>query len=317
MVKREPPQLGVPLAIASGGHLLLLLLLVLHFSWHSFEPTPLAGELLDAPTIDISEVRQIQRNAKKRKQDVRQAELAQQDKEKELQRIKELEAEAERQQLAEKQRLAEEQAREEVRRKADEATRIALEKKKEKEEREQKAKVAAEKKRKAEEEKQRKADEERKKKDAEAKKKREAEEQKRQAEAEKQRKEAEAKRRAQQEVDLEAQMEAEAEAAAARAQVVASEVQKYQQLIARKLQNNWIPANPTGTCTVKFRMMPGGMLLDEERIAGYGDQAQCMSARTAIKMSQPLPVPTTDNPNYQAIFDVIRDVNLTMDPTKQ
>ncbi|MFZ5842251.1 MAG: cell envelope integrity protein TolA [Pseudomonadota bacterium] len=221
--RSDEPKLGVPLAIAATGHVLLILLLVAHFNWHSYEPTPLAGELLHAPTIDISEVKKIQRQSKQRKQDVQRVEQEKQEKEQELERIKELEAEAERQQLAEQQRLLEEQAREEVRRKEDEAKRIALEKKKQQEEREQKEKAEAEKKRKAEE----------------------------------------AQRRAQQEADLEAQMEAEAEASAARRQQVLSEVDKYKALIYNKVKRNWIvPANPVGDCRVQVRLGPGGMVLD-------------------------------------------------------
>lgn len=306
--RREDPKLGVPLAIAAAGHIALVALLALHFNWHSYEPTPLAGELLDAPTIDISEVKKIQRQTKQRKQDVQRVEQEKREKEQELERIKELEAEAERQQLAEQQRLAEEQAREEVRRKEDEAKRIALEKKKQQEEREQKEKAEAEKKRKAEEEKKRKAEEEKKKKEAEAKKKKEEEEKRQKAEAEKKRKAEEAKRRAQQEADLEAQMEAEAEASAARRQQVLSEVDKYKALIYNKVKRNWIvPANPVGDCRVQVRLGPGGMVLDVSD--GIGDAVLCRSAVAAVRKAEPLPVPTAPD-----VFEELRVINFKMDP---
>jgi len=306
--RSDEPKLGVPLAIAATGHVLLIVLLAAHFNWHSYEPTPLAGELLDAPTIDISEVKKIQRQTKQRKQDVQRVEQEKRDKEQELERIKELEAEAERQQLAEQQRLVEEQAREEVRRKEDEAKRIALEIKKQQEEREQKEKAEAEKKRKAEEEKKRKAEEEKKKKEAEAKKKKEEEEKRQKAEAEKKRKAEEAKRRAQQEADLEAQMEAEAEASAARRQQVLSEVDKYKALIYNKVKRNWIvPANPVGDCRVQVRLGPGGMVLDVSD--GIGDAVLCRSAVAAVRKAEPLPVPTEPDG-----FEDLRVINFKMDP---
>ena len=306
--RADEPKLGVPLAIAATGHVLLIALLALHFNWHSYEPTPLAGELLDAPTIDISEVKKIQRQSKQRKQDVQRVEQEKIEKEQELERIKELEAEAERQQLVEQQRLAEEQAREEVRRKEDEAKRIALEKKKQQEEREQKEKAEAEKKRKSEEEKKRKAEEEKKKKEAEAKKKKEEEEKRLKAEAEKKRKAEEAKRRAQQEADLEAQMEAEAEASAARRQQVLSEVDKYKALIYNKVKRNWIvPANPVGECRVQVRLGPGGIVLDVSD--GIGDAVLCRSAVAAVRKAEPLPVPTEPD-----VFEELRVINFKMDP---
>lgn len=306
--RANEPKLGVPLAIAATGHVLLIALLALHFNWHSYEPTPLTGELLDAPTIDISEVKKIQRQSKQRKQDVERIEQEKIEKEQELERIKELEAEAERQQLAEQQRLAEEQAREEVRRKEDEAKRIALEKKKQQEEREQKEKAEAEKKRKAEEDKKRKAEEEKKKKDAEAKKKKEEEEKRQKAEAEKKRKEEEAKRRAQQEADLEAQMDAEAEASATRRQQVLSEVDKYKNLIINKIRKNWIRVSETEKCLVRIRLGADGTVLDVKEVSG--NQAQCSSAVAAIGKAEPLPVPKDP-----AVFDELRDLRLPFDPT--
>jgi colicin import membrane protein len=311
--RRDEPKLGVPLAIAAVGHLLLVALLALHFDWHSYEPTPLTGELLDAPTIDISEVKKIQRQTKQRKQDDQRAEQEQRDKEQELERIKEIEAETERQQETERQRLVEEQAREEVRRKEDEAKRIALEKKKEQEEREQKEKAEADKKRKADEEKKRKAEEEKKKKDAEAKKKQEEEDKKRKADAEKKRKEDETKRRAQQEADLEAQMEEEAQTSAARKLQVDSEVAKYKALIYNKVKRNWIvPANPIGDCRVQVRLGPGGIVLDVSD--GIGDAVLCRSAVAAVRKAEPLPVPTEAD-----VFEEMRVINFKMDPkdTKQ
>ncbi len=306
--RREDPKLGMPLAIAAAGHIVLVALLALHFNWHSYEPTPLAGELLEAPTIDVSEVKQLQRKTRQRKQDVQRVEQEQREKEQELERIKELEAETERQQEAEKQRIAEEQAREEVRRKEDEAKRIALEKKKEQEERQQKEKAEVDKKRKAEEEKKRKAEEEQKKKDAEAKKKKEEDEKKRKAEAEKKRKEEDAKRRAQQEADLEAQMEEEAQASAARRQQVLSEVDKYKALILNKVKRNWIvPANPQGDCRIQVRLGAGGIVLDVND--GIGDAVLCRSAVAAVKKAEPLPVP--EDP---AVFSELRVINFRMDP---
>lgn len=307
-LRRDEPTLGVPLAIAGAGHLLLIVLLAMHFNWHSIEPMPLAGELLDAPTIDISEVKQIQRKAKQRKQDVQRVEQEQIQQEQELERIKQLEAETERQQTAEKQRLAEEQAREEVRRKEDDAKRIALEKKKEQEEREQKEKTEADKKRKAEEEKKRKAEEDKKKKDAEVRKKKEEEDKKRKADAEKKRKEEDAKRREQQESDLEAQMEEEAQSSAARRQQVLSEVDKYKALIYNKVKRNWIvPANPIGDCRVQVRLGPGGIVLDVSD--GIGDSVLCRSAVAAVRKAEPLPVPADPD-----VFEEMRVINFRMDP---
>ncbi len=306
MLRRPPEEkLGLPLSIAAGGHLLLIALLALHFSWHQYEPMPLVGELLEAPTIDISEVKKIQREVKQRKTSAAQAEQ-QRERDEELKRIKELEAEAERQQVAEQQRVAEEQAREEVRRQEDEAKRVALEKKKKQEEIEQKAEL--EKKRKAEEEKKRKAKEEQAKKDAEAKKKKEAEEKKAKAEAEKKKKEADAKRRAAQEAELEEQMEAEAQASAARRQQVLSEVDKYKALIYNKVKRNWfVPANPNGDCRIEVRLGPGGMVLDVSD--GYGDAVLCRSAVAAVRKAEPLPVP--EDPE---VFDEMRVINFKMDP---
>jgi len=308
MRKREQAKLGIPLAIASAGHFLLLVLLVLHFNWRSFEPTPIAGELLDAPTIDVSEVKKIQRKARQKKQDVQNTAQEKLDQQQELERIKQLEAETELQQQAEQQRIAEEQAREDVRRKEDDAKRLALEKKKEKEELEQKEKSELDKIRKAEVEKKHKAQEEQQKRELEAKKKKEDEEKKRKTDAEKKKKDEDAKRRVQQEEDLEAQMEEEAQASATRRQHLLSEVDKYKSLIYNKVKRNWIvPANPVGDCRIQVRLGPGGIVLDVND--GVGDSVLCRSAVAAVRKAEPLPVPED-----ATVFDEMRVINFKMDP---
>lgn len=302
MTRHKEASLKGAIILSAVAHIALLTLLALNYDFWDLPPEPAAAEILEVETIDVSEIKQMQRKAQKKIED---AERKERERLEAIERVKEEE-------IRKEQEQKEEQARIERQREEDRIAQVKATEEKARKEKEQKElalkKEQEERKKKEEAEKKRKAEEARKKKEAEEKKKREEEARKKKEADEKKKREEEAKRRAQQESELEEMMAAEAEAAAARRKAVLSEVEKYKLLIYNKVKRNWIvPANPMGSCRIQVRLGPGGIVLDVTE--GIGDAVLCRSAVAAVRKAEPLPVPENSE-----VFNEMRSITFTMDP---
>lgn len=328
MTSRNPSSapIGLPLTLAIAAHVLLIVLMVVHFNWSQVNQIA-AAEMLDAPTIDVSEVRKLQKQTRPPKTEPvkepepqpepepepPQPEPEPQDDSAERERL----AAIERQKLEEA-RQEELKKQEEARKAEEQAKKLALEKKKKEEElkkkeadarkkkaeEEKKKKEAEDKKKKEEEAKRKKAEEEKKKKDETEKKKREDAEKKKKEEELRKKKEAEARKREEDELARELDAEAEQVAAAARRSAQQGEIAKYLGLIANKVRRNWIkPENPQGLARLRIRLAPGGTVL--EVISCEGERLMCESATRAVYKADPLPVPA-DPALFEENFKVFR-----------
>lgn len=326
MTSRNPSSapIGLPLAIAFAAHVLLIVLMVVHFNWSQVNQIA-AAEMLDAPTIDISEVRKLQKQTRApRPEPVKEPEPQPEPEPPQPEPEPEDDsAERERQAAVERQKLedARQEAlkkQEETRKAEEQARKLALEKKKKEEElkkkdadarkkkaeEEKKKKEAEDKKKKEEEARRKKAEEEKKKKDEAEKKKREDAEKKKKEEELRKKKEAEARQRAEDDLARELDAEAEQAAAAARSSAQQSEIAKYVGLISNKVRRNWIkPENPQGLARLRIRLAPGGTVL--EVISCEGERLMCESATRAVYKADPLPVPA-DPKLFEENFKVFR-----------
>lgn len=224
-------------------------------------------------------------------------------------REQELEKEKRRQEEQEKQR----QLRQEEEKKAKQAARQQEEQQR-KEEAERKRKAEEEKRRKADAERKRNAEEERKRseeaerKAAEERERKQAEAQ-RKAEEERQRKLAEEKARAEREAatrraleeemarEMASELEAEqaARARAERNRMLAGEIARYQDLVRKKVQSNWLkpPGAPDSfQCLVWVRLIPSGQIINVELRSSCGDAVLDESVLRAVRKSDPLPHPS-------------------------
>lgn len=220
---------------------------------------------------------------------------------KEIKRQKDLEKKAE---AAKKKRLAEEKKLKDIKKKKEQETR-----KRKKEEARikklEKEKKELEKKTQLEQEKKKKAETERKKIEAE-KKKQEAELKKREEER---RKAAEEKKRQQQEKALQDQLNAELEAEQQERDL--TEIQKYQALIIRAVENNFNQLNlPDGlSCVILIRMLEGGKVVEASIVKSSGNDLFDRRAENAVYSASPLPVPEETR-----LFEKMRNIRFTFEP---
>lgn len=102
------------------------------------------------------------------------------------------------------------------------------------------------------------------------------------------------------------------QALAAKQAQQAGEVDKYKALIINAISRRWIlPENVDNRLFSKFRirLAPDGAVLEVTLIQSSGDAILDRSAQAAIYKASPLPVPTDP-----AVFDVFRDISLTVKP---
>lgn len=277
-------------------HLALVVVLIWKFIWepnipeYKYVEAPIQARIATAPKSNPPpETSKPKVDEEKEKQKKLEQERLEKQK-REAERLKE-----ERQnKIQQEKKAAEQEAKEKAAKEKAEQERkktLALEKKKKEEEK--RKKEEAEKKRKAEAEKKRLAEEKRKKEAAE--KKRLAEEKRKKEEAEKKRL-AEEKRKKEKLERLQKALAAEdseffdaMEGDVKKAQII-TERDKYLAMIDAKIQQNWYkPQNP-GTCKVRIKTGPGGVVLDARVVDGT-DDATCDTGLAAIYRSEPLPYP--------------------------
>lgn len=117
------------------------------------------------------------------------------------------------------------------------------------------------------------------------------------------------------EEQLKKQQEAAAQQAALNAQKnarIAGEVDKYKALIISAISRQWIlPENVSGGMSSQFRirLAPDGAVLDVSLTRSSGDPILDRSAQSAIYKASPLPVPSDPE-----TFNVFRDISLTVRP---
>ncbi len=351
-----------PIAFAGAllVHLLLVGVMLFSFEW------PHTLEVSSAPKVDVvqavmmdeslikaeAEKLRLAEEAQRKAEEARQRELQRQADKARQQRLEEERreqqeklAEAKKQKKIEQQRLEElkkKQEQEAVQREELKREQMALEKKKQ-EEQKRLADLAQKKKReeerqRVEKEKQRKAEEaERKRIEAEKQRKAEAERQRleaekqRKAEEERKRKEAEAKLKAEQEAKRKADEEArraeerlllqeqmaaeEALLEGERKRFIDSEVARYTVLIMKRVASKWV--RPSGwqpgiSCVVNVQVVPGargGQVLDVKVIQSCGQPMFDSSVKTAVFKAEPLPLPKDPE-----IADKFRDLNFKFNP---
>jgi colicin import membrane protein len=93
---------------------------------------------------------------------------------------------------------------------------------------------------------------------------------------------------------------------------LAGEVDKYKALIVNAIGRNWIlPEHVDSTLSSQFRirLAPDGMVLEVSLTRSSGDPLLDRSAQTAIYKASPLPVPTDAE-----TFNLFRDISLTVRP---
>jgi colicin import membrane protein len=285
----------VPILIALGVHVVLIMMLFIGFDWTP-KPATVKNQpnVIKATAVDASKVKAELDKLKRAEQEKRQQEAARVNKLKRQEREAKQRRAAEEKRLADlkKKRVAEEKRhqQEQQRLQKIKQEKAALEKKRKAE---QKRLAELERKRKAEQEKQKQA--EAKKKAAEAERKA-AEAKRKAAEAkrrEEERKAAEAKRREdERKQQLAAQLEAEeTERAAAAAQ---GEIDKYVALIRQKVTRHWLKPAGTGkglACTVRVRTIPGGDVVGVTIIKSSGNAIFDRSVESAVRKAAPLPLP--------------------------
>ncbi|GGO74922.1 cell envelope integrity protein TolA [Bowmanella pacifica] len=274
-------------------HLVLLVLLAVSVNFHTPMPTP------DLPQMNVVQAVAIDKA-------VIDAQA------KRIQDKKDAEKRAERQRLAEIERKAKE-AEKKRQQEKERARQVELDKKRKAEEKRKADAAAAEAKRKAAEKKRaEKAEAERKRKEQERLKAEKAAKEKREREkkAEDERKRREAQERAEMERQMQEQLQAEQAAQQRRrSQQVLTELQKYTALIKQAIQRNLIvdQSMKGKSCRLNIRLASNG-LVTQVRILN-GDAILCRAAQTAVYKAETLPVsPEPD------VYEKLRDINLTVEP---
>ena len=259
-------------------HLALIALVVVGFRWQA-KPAVAPATIVQAQAVNDAEM---QKEIERRKK---------QERERELQEMKQKREQAEREQLETKKK-----------REQEERERKAAEDKR----REEQARVAEQK---------RKDEDKRKAAEAEKKRKDEA----RQAEARKT-KEAEERRKLA-ESSLKEQLareEKERTAAKARAEQAAraqSELARYEGLIRQKVERNWVrPAGWTKgmECVVRVRLAPTGEVINATVAHPSGSPAFDRSVENAVYKASPLPLPED-----KGLFEHFRELELRFRPEGQ
>ena len=175
-----------------------------------------------------------------------------------------------------------------------------------------KKREAEEKARRLEEQKLAKAREEKKRLEIEAKQRKIEEEKRRKAEEEEMLRQAMI---AEEQALLNEQMAAEeARLAAERDKQAQSVIAQYVGLIKQKVERNWRKPSATRSglkCTVFVQLIPGGGIAHVEITKSSGDGIFDSSVLTAVRKSEPLPVPPDPD-----LFDRFRDVRFVFDPEK-
>lgn len=90
------------------------------------------------------------------------------------------------------------------------------------------------------------------------------------------------------------------------------QIDKYKALIIAAISQQWIVPdikNKNESCKILVHLAPGGVVLDVTITQSSGDDVLDRSAVTAINKASPLPVPKDS-----ALFDSFRDINLTVQP---
>lgn len=109
-----------------------------------------------------------------------------------------------------------------------------------------------------------------------------------------------------------ARLAQQAAAAAQRSAQMSGEVNKYKALIIQAISQHWIlPERVDRNLFSQFRirLAPNGTVLEVSLIRSSGDPILDRSAQSAIYKASPLPVP-----NDQAMFNLFRDISLTVRP---
>lgn len=266
-----------PVILSAGGHLVLVVALLVSLDWHrpADLPSPAQGEIIQATSIAAEEL------------DSARAEIAEQERQRQAAREA---AERRRREEARRQAEAEERRRQE----AAEAQRQAEaeeQRRQEQAEARRQAEAEAERQRQAEAEaeRQRQAEEERRRREAEEQRRRE-EEAARQAaeEAERRRQEAEEALRRAAEAEAERRREAERQAR------LQSLEQQYVAELQAHVERHWIrPAQvPEGlVCVVVARQIPGGEVVDVAVSDCNAPADVIRSIENAVYRSSPLPPP--------------------------
>jgi colicin import membrane protein len=289
-------EYGLPLTLAVGLHVVILILLSFQFFTNT-KPSQPIEIIAAAPVITANAINSNEVTAEvKRLERLEQARQEKLQAEQEKIRLEKQQAEKEREQALYEVEQAKKEKEELVKKAEAEKLHLAeLKKKQEEIKRKEELKKKEEAKKKAEKEKQ----------EAEVKKAKEKEL------AEKKAKDAAEKKKAQQLAA--AKQKAEQEALEAQeGQRVTSEVMRYQALIIQKLSQNWtvqgsVRANMQGR--LQIRLAPGGSVIDVRVIASSGDEMMDRSAVTAVYRSSPLPVSTD-----QKVFNELRDIKWTFKP---
>lgn len=249
-------------------------------------------------------IRQQQAQARKQQQLAQQAEAARKQRIEEQQRVEKLKAEAAKLAIAREKQLAEEQLRLKklAKQKAAEEKRLveikALQQALEKKQKEEAEKLAALEKKKA---------------DALAQANQEKAEKAQREKAEQARADKERAEKAQ--AELAKRQQAAVQQAALEAQrnaQVAGEVDKYKAMIINAISQQWIvPENANKQLSSQFRirLAPNGSVLEVTLTRSSGDPVLDRSAQSAIYKASPLPVPADP-----AVFDIFRDISLTVRP---
>ena len=104
----------------------------------------------------------------------------------------------------------------------------------------------------------------------------------------------------------------QAAANAAKEAQIAGEVNKYKAMILSAISQQWIlPENANSSLSSQFRirLAPNGAVLSVSLLRSSGDPILDRSAQSAIYKASPLPVP-----HDVAVFNLFRDINLTVRP---
>jgi len=293
--QRAPMKIAMIKAVLVHAAIALVFIVGLDFDWWDSDARPQATlqpdvEIVQARAVDETQVEQ----AAQRIRDQRDAERRAEE-----QRIAELERRA---QEAEQRRQREEQqqqaAREQAQREREQAQAEAQRLREEAEAEERRAQEAAE--RRAQEEA---AAEERRRQEAE--RQRQEEERRQREEEERQRREAEERERAEREAQIQQELAAERERRAqARQQRVLSEVERYQALIRQTIQRNLIvdPSMRGQSCVLVISLARTGFVTNVE--VADGDRAVCEAGRAAALRAGTLPV--SDDPDVYSEMSRIR-----------
>lgn len=128
----------------------------------------------------------------------------------------------------------------------------------------------------------------------------------------------EAKRKQEQARQLEAKQKAEANAkeqariAGENKRRTTTAINRAITLITRKVTNNWIRPKSIGKgliCTLRVRLLPGGVVIDARVVKGSGNIIFDRSAENAVRKASPLPVPKDSE-----LFDYFRTFTFNFKP---